>query len=287
MKNKTMNHQRLIILVFVSLFSLGGCTVKFGYNNLDFFLPWYLDRYIDLSDMQEDFLEEQIENHVKWHRSTQLPNYAKLLKQFNSDLQDGLTDSELAYQEKEWEQNWQVLVERVLDDAAELLLTSNNEQLQELKDKQLESQQKFKKKYVDQTASKRRQQHQDGMLEYFEETLGDITEEQKQSVIDWSNRISLTDQIRFEYRNTWLQTFHNLLDQRYSQPDFKQQLSELILNPKSLQPKELQNEYAYNEQLDRELWLNIDRLMTPKQRETLTEETLDIIDDIEDLMEDD
>ena len=69
-----------IILFGLLIFLLAGCsTTKLVYDYGDKYLLWQLDSYFDLSNKQEEWLEERIKSHIEWHRSHELPSYKKLL----------------------------------------------------------------------------------------------------------------------------------------------------------------------------------------------------------------
>jgi len=64
------------------LLFLGGCsTVKIGYNNAPTLLYWWLDSYVDFSDPQSVQVRDSLTALQAWHRKTELPAYAELLRQ--------------------------------------------------------------------------------------------------------------------------------------------------------------------------------------------------------------
>lgn len=66
-----------LLLVF-----LGGCSaVKIGYNNAPALVYWWLDSYIDFNDAQSVQVRDSLATLQAWHRQTELPAYADLLRQ--------------------------------------------------------------------------------------------------------------------------------------------------------------------------------------------------------------
>lgn len=66
-----------LLLVF-----LGGCSaVKIGYNNAPALVYWWLDSYIDFNDAQAVQVRDSLATLQAWHRQTELPAYADLLRQ--------------------------------------------------------------------------------------------------------------------------------------------------------------------------------------------------------------
>ena len=81
-----MSIKKIIISIVLSL-SLTACFgVKFTYNNIDWFLPWYLDDYLELNDQQEISFDHHLEVLWSWHRINELPQYSELLNVIVSDL---------------------------------------------------------------------------------------------------------------------------------------------------------------------------------------------------------
>ena len=64
-----------------ALFLLQGCSaVKLAYNNAPDLAYWWIDGYADLGDAQSLQVREELARLLQWHRSTELPKIAELLK---------------------------------------------------------------------------------------------------------------------------------------------------------------------------------------------------------------
>ena len=84
-----MRTKRFLLVAFV-VGLLAACSrVQLVYNQLDWLLPYYVETYIDLSDEQGAYLERQVETLLTWHCSTQVSAYADLLREANTDFQQG------------------------------------------------------------------------------------------------------------------------------------------------------------------------------------------------------
>ena len=59
---------------------LSGCVVRVVYNQLDWLALWYVEDYFDLDPAQEEQAKEMIGRTISWHRETQLPRYASLMR---------------------------------------------------------------------------------------------------------------------------------------------------------------------------------------------------------------
>jgi uncharacterized protein DUF6279 len=86
---------RFAIIGVVALL-LAGCTaVRFGYSQGPQLAFWWLDRYIDFDDAQEPKAREAIDEWFRWHRSTQLPDYAALLARAQVEAAQPVTPAQM------------------------------------------------------------------------------------------------------------------------------------------------------------------------------------------------
>jgi len=49
-----------VLVVFISVMFLASCSSKLAYNNLDWWVYWYMDDYIELKDEQEEKFDEAV-----------------------------------------------------------------------------------------------------------------------------------------------------------------------------------------------------------------------------------
>ena len=71
-----------LLLVPILCVLLQGCSaIRLGYGNADSLARWWIDQYVDLSPEQDGLVRERLLRFHAWHRKTQLPDYAELLRQ--------------------------------------------------------------------------------------------------------------------------------------------------------------------------------------------------------------
>jgi Family of unknown function (DUF6279) len=79
------------------LLMLTGCSgTTFVYNRLDFLIPWYVGKYVDLTRLQKQLLDEQLDPFLQWHRYDELPAYLQILDQIEATLDDGVRADQIA-----------------------------------------------------------------------------------------------------------------------------------------------------------------------------------------------
>ena len=77
---------RLLLVLLLVVF-LGSCsTARLGYSNADTLSYWWLDGYVDFRASQKAKVKQDIARLLRWHRSTQLPQYVQVLKQMQATL---------------------------------------------------------------------------------------------------------------------------------------------------------------------------------------------------------
>ena len=70
-----------LLMAGSALLLLQGCSaIKLAYNNAPDLAYWWIDGYADLGDAQSLQVREELARLLQWHRSTELPKIAELLK---------------------------------------------------------------------------------------------------------------------------------------------------------------------------------------------------------------
>ena len=76
----------------LALAALTGCSaVKLAYNQADTLLFWRLDSYVDVTPEQAPRVRTSLAQYHQWHRRTQLPVYADLLRRIGPQLEQTIT----------------------------------------------------------------------------------------------------------------------------------------------------------------------------------------------------
>ena len=173
-----------IIIFGLLLFLLAGCsTTKLVYDYGDKYLLWQLDSYFDLSNKQEEWLEERIKLHLEWHRSQELRSYKKFLIDIQNRAKDGLTMEELDEGFSRYEAKQQRLFERLIPDTALFLKSLSSEQINNLESKMLEENEEMTEK--NENRSELIQERRENFLEQMEEWFGEFSPEQMIQINEW------------------------------------------------------------------------------------------------------
>ena len=173
-----------IIIFGLLLFLLAGCsTTKLVYDYGDKYLLWQLDSYFDLSNKQEEWLEERIKFHLEWHRSQELRSYKKFLIDIQNRAKNGLTMEELDEGFSRYEAKQQRLFERLIPDTALFLKSLSSEQINNLESKMLEENEEMTEK--NENRSELIQERRENFLEQMEEWFGEFSPDQMIQINEW------------------------------------------------------------------------------------------------------
>ena len=122
-----------IILFLGLLFFIAGCSsAKLFYSYGDSIASWQLDTYFDLTNEQEEWVEERMRLHLEWHHNEELPRYRRFLLDIQKSAKDGLTMSELDEGFSRFETKVGRIFERLIPDAALFLSEISPEQINNL-----------------------------------------------------------------------------------------------------------------------------------------------------------
>ena len=74
------------VVLAAALLGAGCSTLRLGYSQAPTAAYWWLDGYADFDGEQTDRVRERIDGWLRWHRATQLPDYAALLARAGREI---------------------------------------------------------------------------------------------------------------------------------------------------------------------------------------------------------
>jgi hypothetical protein len=75
---------------------LTGCTLRLGYNTLNFWVTYYLADYVSLNSTQERVFERNLDIALVTHRTKELPKFHRLIDKLQSDLAKPLSFNQIS-----------------------------------------------------------------------------------------------------------------------------------------------------------------------------------------------
>jgi hypothetical protein len=164
-----------LLLVWVLL--LQACSaVRLAYSQVPQLAYWQLDRYLDLSDAQTDRVRSELDLLHQWHRSTMLPQHARLLQQVQQQLPATVTPDQACriYDEVRIQLDavWAQAEQQLLWLAPQL----SPAQIRTLEVQQAQSNADWKKQWLDASPERMREQRYKQLLSRAETFYGTLDE---------------------------------------------------------------------------------------------------------------
>lgn len=202
-------------VLLCSLLFLSACSsTTFVYNRLDFFIPWYLDDYVELDRAQEEQLDALLLPFLGWHRQEELPRYVALLDRIGGELDRPLSPAQIAAIYSDLEGAWLRLQERALEWLLVLGARLSDEQVEEFLEHLWERQQDFEDEYLDRSDREYREESYEALRDSMQDYLGRLSSEQRDRLQAASMELQRSDAIWLQERAVWLERLGILLQRQ-------------------------------------------------------------------------
>jgi len=227
---------------------LGGCVVRVVYNQLDWLALWYVEDYFDLDPAQERLAREMIDRTIAWHRETQLPRYADLIRATLGGLQPPVQAGFVADRYAEVVTFWDDLMRQVAPDFSLLLQSLSDEQVEELFANLAEENRELEEDYSGIGRDERRAKQDKAILKAFRHFTGRLRPEQEVLVRTHASRFHDLSAEWIRRREAWQGEFRMLMAVRKSDPLFADRLTSLLLDPNQFDSPEYRQLVLENQQ---------------------------------------
>ena len=262
MKNKLLIVAVVIVVV--------GCSTRLIYFHLDWLIPWYISDYISLDSEQKNMLEKRLLAQLEWHCRTQLPVYAQALRVLGNDVADPANPIDverLRFHYARFMELWRALLREIAPDVTTLLLTASDEQIDELFANLASRNQEFREKYVDLPANELDKNRQERMLKRLDYWISDPTPLQIQAVAEWNATLMPIAQKWLQNRERIQAHARTVLEKRNDSLEFQNEMFDLIVYSERLRPEAYQQKIDFNTDVTLKFMVQLDRLLTDKQRQ--------------------
>lgn len=162
---------------------LAGCSAwRLGYNQGPLLARWWLERYIDFDDEQLPLVKEGLAQWFAWHRSSQLPDYARLLARLGGESQQNMTPEQACRWGDELRRRAVLASESLLAPAARVVPELQGAQLEQMQARFDKRNAEFRKKIVQPKLEDRRRESVKRTVERIEDFYGRLEPAQRQLV---------------------------------------------------------------------------------------------------------
>jgi len=262
-----MPRARLFVFaLFVSL--LCGCSgVRLAYNNADTALRWMADGYLDFEPPQAYDFNTRLAHFHAWHRRQELPRYSELMASASDKLADGLTREELLWAWDSVNARMRAAAGQAAPEMAAVLASLSADQIVHLEKKFADTNEEFFKKQVKGGEPEQRKRRMKRNLEWLNDIFGDLSDAQEERLRALSDALPLLYTLRLSDRVRWQKEIVAMIRQHRGAAELGPRLAHWIAHWEGGRAPEYQRlTLAHREQYV-EMLLEMDKGMTPKQRE--------------------
>ncbi|MGP8305678.1 DUF6279 family lipoprotein [Vibrio sp. YIC-376] len=252
-------------LILISIFVLVGCTKKFLYNNLDWFVLEYLDDYVTLNSDQERLLEERLLLLAEWHKQEELPLYIDHLKEFETVTKSDITLSYLQQNRDKIRGHYDRIISKVAPDLFSLSMQLTEKQQREFLLNVRKDYKKRNAKYADKTEKEVREVVFGNTEEWVTEWIGSLNNEQQAYVRQFSDQVILNSPLWRNYRASIYQEFEYLFENKSNTAIYQRVFMQLLFEPDSFYSEQLSENIDHNVALADKLAFSLTQSMTNKQ----------------------
>lgn len=259
---------RTLMLLAVAL-ALAGCgsVVRVAYNNADYAMRIAAHEWFDLHGEQADLMRAGIEDFHAWHRRNELPAYARLFDDAAERVARGLTRDDVQWAIDGVRTRYRALAEQAVAEIAPVAATFTPANYTALERKMAEGNDKLAKEFATVDPAKRERARMKTIAGRFEEWIGPLTAEQTELVRAFVKNGAPMVPVMLEDRRRRQRELVRLLDENRTSPALRAKLTAYALDVERGRGPEYARLARAREAELVKLVLDIDRTLTPKQRE--------------------
>jgi hypothetical protein len=204
-----------------------------------------VDDYLDLNREQEDGMRPLLARFHAWHRTTQLPEYVRLLDAAQRRFAAGVTPADVAWATESVQDRYRVAAQRLHADAARVLATLSDEQVAHLRRKLEDANRKWSKDNgIGASVEEQRRLRAERLLERMEHWTGSLTSAQSARVAEMIDALPLITDASLQYRVRRQRDFLVLLERRHEGAAFAAGVREWLLDADRTRAPEYGADYA-------------------------------------------
>ena len=168
-------------------------------------------------------------------------------------------------------ERWESMKVEVAPKMADLLVTLNDEQIEELFSNLEEKNKEIADEYNETSDDEKIVQAGDKLIEKFNEWLGTINDAQKEFIKSWSQRFKPIHEDRLLFRKKWQLTLRQVLESGLDDKDKRNKLVELVLSASDYQSEDYKLKLDYNREQFKKLIVAFESVVTFEQKKHLNE----------------
>ena len=260
-----MNRRTIPLLAACAL--LASCSaMRMAYDNADTALRFMASSYLELEPAQAEDMSQRIAQFHEWHRTSELPAYAALMRSASERAARGITTDDVAWGLANVRARYRKFAVKAVEDVAPVLVTLSPDQIAVLERKFEDNNAKFQKDFLPTDDAQRRRAQGKRMLERFRDFAGDLTPDQEARIELFVLAHQRHVELRFEDRRQWQREVVAAIRTHRSPGDLGATLAEIFSRPERRRTEAfIRNDKAWDDDLG-QLIVELDRSLSPGQR---------------------
>ncbi len=276
--------RKLLVLPLLVVF-LSACSgTQFVYRNADWFISWEVDDYVSFNAEQQAQFDKTLADWLAWHCQSELPRYRTLLQDLSAMLAETpdqpVDSAALEVMSERLAQFWTVLVTRASRDAAPILKSLDDRQVQQILAEVDKRNREFYDEYVAIDAAELEDIRVARVKKSTKRWTGTISKEQLALAEDWAQQADNVYPVYHQRRLAWREQLTTTLERRV-EPDFAAALLELGSFSDRYYSELERERLQANQDRAAALLIALEQSFSDKQRSHLLAELAKIIEDVE------
>jgi Family of unknown function (DUF6279) len=246
---------------------VGACSAtRMAYDNADTMLRFMASSYFDLDAAQAEDMRQRIEQFHQWHRKSELPAYAALLRSASERAARGITTDDVAWGLENVRSRYRKFAVKAAVEAAPVLATLAPAQIAVLERKFADNNEKFEREFLPPDDQGRRRSQAKRMLERFRDFAGDLSVDQEARIELFVLANERHVAARYGDRRRWQQDFVAAIRTHRDPQELGASLAEIFNKPELRRSEAfIREDRAWDEALA-QLIVELDRSLSPTQR---------------------
>jgi hypothetical protein len=255
---------------------------KSAYNNVDLIILNRIDHYFDLRSEQENLSRNIIKFYHEWHRKNELPRYIATLEEIRLMAGNGWNREDVLWLFQSVDDHRNRLFEHQIPHAARFLTTLRREQIEHLKKRLEESNQKLVEK-LGMSREERLQERAEKTIENLEDIFGTLTPEQKRKIVSLNSTLPDVMPERLRYRKIIHREFIEFMRTKPSADQIEIQLRHWLVEKRHWLSPEYRRVLAEWQKAAVTMMVELNNVMTPENKQQASQKISIWIQDLREL----
>jgi uncharacterized protein DUF6279 len=220
----------IIILLFFTLL-LSSCknfVLKIGYNNIDTYIIYKLNSYLNLNSSQKTVLKKKIITMKNWHRKSQLKKYKIFLSDLNLKTKDTINISDLNWIWNEYQSFIKIMHKYIFTEFIDSIYTINKSQVKHLKIK-LDNFDNKLKADLKKTTDERKKENLNIFITRLEYFFGSFSKEQKNKILLFTPEMTDILPARYKFYRDRHKKFITIIEKKNNKIEIEKNLKIWLL----------------------------------------------------------